>query len=99
MVRARATQRHFIQIATELDHELLAPEEQVPVSAIALQLQLQNDLDAFFESRIIQVQLDPELVSKAAAGPTRIRLRTSALQRLRPRSCSTMKRWCIRSPH
>ena len=35
-------------------------------------------LDAFFESRIIQVQLDPELVSKAAAGPTRIRLRTSA---------------------
>ena len=74
----REAARHFIQIAAELDHELLAPEEQVPVSAIALQLQLQNDLDAFFESRIIQVQLDPELVSKAAAGPTRIRLRTSA---------------------
>ncbi len=70
--------RHFIQIAAELDHELLAPEEQVPVSATALQLQLQSDLDAFFDARIIQVQLDPELVSKAAAGPTRIRLRTSA---------------------
>ena len=74
----REAARHFIQIASELDSELLAPEEQVPVSAIALQLQLQNDLDGFFESRIIQVQLDPELVSKAAAGPTRIRLRTSA---------------------
>lgn len=74
----RDAARHFIQIATELDHELLAPEEQVPVSATALQLQLQNDLDAFFESRIIQVQLDPQLVSKAAAGPNRIRLRTSA---------------------
>lgn len=74
----RDAARHFIQIAAELDHELLAPEEQVPVSSIALQLQLQNDLDAFFESRIIQVQLDPDLVSKAAAGPTRIRLRTSA---------------------
>ncbi|WP_270995498.1 tyrosine/phenylalanine carboxypeptidase domain-containing protein, partial [Listeria seeligeri] len=74
----REAARHFIQIAAELDHELLAPEEQVPVSAIALQLQLQNDLDAFFESRIIQGQLDPELVSKAAAGPTRIRLRTDA---------------------
>ncbi len=29
----RDAARHFIQIATELDHELLAPEEQVPVSA------------------------------------------------------------------
>ena len=74
----REAARHFIQIAQELDHELLAPEEQVPVSATALQLQLQSDLDAFFESRIISVQLDPELISKAAAGPTRIRLRTSA---------------------
>ena len=74
----RDAARHFIQIATELDHELLAPEEQVPVSSTALQLQLQQDLDAFFESRIIQVQLDPALVSKAAAGATRIRLRTSA---------------------
>ncbi|WP_313219377.1 flavohemoglobin expression-modulating QEGLA motif protein [Stenotrophomonas sp.] len=74
----REAARHFIQIAQELDHELLAPEEQVPVSATALQLQLQSDLDAFFESRIITVQLDPELISKAAAGPTRIRLRTSA---------------------
>jgi len=74
----RDAARHFIQIATELDHELLAPEEQVPVSATALQLQLQGDLDAFFEGRIIQVQLDPELVSKAAAGANRIRLRTSA---------------------
>ncbi|MDV3467577.1 flavohemoglobin expression-modulating QEGLA motif protein [Stenotrophomonas sp. C3(2023)] len=74
----RDAARHFIQIANELDHELLAPEEQVPVSATALQLQLQNDLDSFFEGRVIHVQLDPELVSKAAAGPTRIRLRTSA---------------------
>lgn len=74
----RDAARHFIQIAAELDHELLAPEEQVPVSATALQLQLQSDLDGFFDERIIQVQLDPELVSKAAAGPTRIRLRTSA---------------------
>jgi len=74
----REAARHFIQIANELDHELLAPEEQVPVSATALQLQLQADLDAFFDGRIIQVQLDPELVSKAAAGPTRIRLRAGA---------------------
>ena len=74
----REAARHFITIASELDHELLSPAETVPISATALQLQLQSDLDAFFESRIITVQLDPELISKAAAGPTRIRLRTSA---------------------
>ncbi len=36
----REAARHFIQIAAELDAELLAPEEQIPVSATALQLQL-----------------------------------------------------------
>ncbi|WP_024868566.1 flavohemoglobin expression-modulating QEGLA motif protein [Pseudoxanthomonas suwonensis] len=69
---------HFIQIAGELDHELLAPEEQVPVSATALALQLQGDLDEFFGSRVISVELDPELIAKAAAGATRIRLRAGA---------------------
>ena len=74
----REAARHFIQIAEELDHELLAPEEQVPVSATALQLQLQGDLDDFFDARVITVELDRELIAKAAAGATRIRLRTSA---------------------
>lgn len=74
----REAARHFIDIAQELDHELLAPEEQVPVSAVALQLQLQNDLDDFFDARVISVELDPALVAKAAAGATRIRLRSGA---------------------
>ncbi len=74
----REAARHFIQIARELDRELLAPEEQVPVSATALRLQLQADLDAFFESRVIRVELDPALLAKAAAGAHRIRLRTGA---------------------
>ncbi len=74
----REAARHFIQIAQELDHELLAPEEQVPVSATALQLQLQGDLDDFFGGRVIAVELDPALIAKAAAGATRIRLRSGA---------------------
>lgn len=74
----REAARHFIQIAGELDHELLSPEEQVPVSATALQLQLQADLDDFFDGRVITVELDPDLVAKAAAGATRIRLRHGA---------------------
>jgi uncharacterized protein (TIGR02421 family) len=74
----REAARHFIQIAGELDHELLAPEEQVPVSATALALQLQADLDGFFGARTIAVELDPQLIAKAAAGANRIRLRAGA---------------------
>lgn len=69
---------HFIAIADEFDRELMAPAEHIPLSAIALQLQLQGDLDRFFGSRVIDVVLDPDLIAKAAAGATRIRLRTCA---------------------
>ncbi len=74
----RDAARHFIAIANDLDRELLSPEEQVPVSATALQLQLQSDLDDFFDARVITVELDPDLIAKAAAGATRIRLRSGA---------------------
>ncbi|HZH44805.1 MAG TPA: flavohemoglobin expression-modulating QEGLA motif protein [Lysobacter sp.] len=70
--------RHFISIADELDHALLAPSEQIQISATSLRLQLQRDLDNYFDARVIEVQLDPELIAKAAAGATRIRLRTNA---------------------
>jgi len=74
----REAAHHFIDIANELDKELLAPEEQVQISATALQLQLQGALDDFFNERRIEVVLDPELIAKAAAGATRIRLRSGA---------------------
>jgi len=74
----RDAARHFIDIASELDRELLAPEEQVAISATALQLQLQNALDAFFGGRVIVVELDPDMIAKAAAGAYRIRLRSGA---------------------
>jgi uncharacterized protein (TIGR02421 family) len=74
----REAARHFIDIAGQLDRELLAPEEQVPVSATALRLQLQADLDDYFDGRVIEVVLDPDLIAKAAAGATRIRLRAGA---------------------
>ncbi len=74
----RDAARHFIDIANDLDRELLAPSEQVSISATALQLQLQSDLDDFFNERMIEVVLDPQLIAKAAAGATRIRLRSGA---------------------
>src|SRR5688500_2686225 len=74
----REAARHFIDIANELDRELLAPSETVLISATALQLQLQSSLDDFFDQRVIEVVLDPDLIAKAAAGATRIRLRHGA---------------------
>jgi uncharacterized protein (TIGR02421 family) len=74
----REAARHFIDIADELDRELLAPSECVSISATALQLQLQAALDDFFDRRVIEVVLDPDLIAKAAAGATRIRLRHGA---------------------
>ena len=74
----RVAAAHFIEIANELDSELLAPQENITISAISLQLQLQSQLDQFFGERVIQVELDPDMIAKAAAGATRIRLRTSA---------------------
>lgn len=74
----REAARHFIGIANELDHDLLAPEEEIAISAPVLQLQLQGDLDRFFGSRVISVELDPHMIAKAAAGAYRIRLRAGA---------------------
>lgn len=74
----REAAHHFIDIANELDRELLAPSECVAISATALQLQLQATLDDFFDRRVIEVVLDPDLIAKAAAGATRIRLRHGA---------------------
>ena len=74
----RDAARHFIAIADELDRELLHPSEDVRISAVALQLQLQGELDRFFGTRMIEVVLDPDMIAKAAAGAERIRLRAGA---------------------
>lgn len=67
--------RHFIHIADALDPGLLAEAE---IDAPTLQTQLQTDLDTFFGERVIAVELDPEMIAKAAAGAFRLRLRADA---------------------
>ena len=74
----REAAQHFINIAEELDHELMSPAETVEISAVALQLQLQRELDDYFDGRVISVETDPNMLAKAAAGATRIRLRSTA---------------------
>ncbi len=74
----REAANHFLRVADDFDRELIAPAEQVEISATALSLRLQAELDDFFDGRIIGVELDSELIAKAAAGATRIRLRAGA---------------------
>ncbi len=66
--------RHFIEIADEYSSD--APLEEVlqEIPADALRIDLQQQLDAFFGAGTIKVETDPNLIAKAAAGATRIRL-------------------------
>lgn len=68
---------HFIGLAGELDQEILTSEADYCIPAETLQAELQAQLDAFFHSHKIDVEIDPDLIAKAAAGPTRIRLRSA----------------------
>lgn len=69
--------RHFISIADELDHEVLANEADYCIPADVLRSDLQEQLDAFFGAGTVRVEVDENLISKAAAGATRIRLRSA----------------------
>ncbi|MEO7199368.1 MAG: flavohemoglobin expression-modulating QEGLA motif protein [Dokdonella sp.] len=67
---------HFINLANELDHEIRIENEEYCIPPAILREELQQQLDAFFGSGVIRVELDPELIAKAAAGANRIRLRS-----------------------
>jgi uncharacterized protein (TIGR02421 family) len=69
--------RHFVDLADELDQELRGYEPAFVLSAEQVQVELQEQIDNFFGKDKIRVELDPNLIAKAAASPTRIRLRTN----------------------
>lgn len=69
--------RHFISLADELDHEVLAREADYCIPADVLREELQGQLDSFFGREVVRVEVDDQLISKAAAGATRIRLRSA----------------------
>lgn len=66
---------HFIGLADELDGGQVVEDADYCLSAEVMQEELQRTLDGFFHSHHISVEVDPELIAKAAAGATRIRLR------------------------
>ena len=69
--------QHFINLANELDQELSGLEPAYVLSAERVRDELQEQIDAFFGTDVIRVELDPNLIAKAAASSTRIRLRTN----------------------
>lgn len=68
--------RHFISLADELTPELAGAEAEYCLTAEVMRDELQHEIDAFFIHDRVVVEIDPELTAKAAAGPTRIRLRS-----------------------
>ena len=69
--------QHFVSLADELDQELRSYEAGYVLSAEQVQVELQDQIDTFFGKDKVRVELDPTLIAKAAASPTRIRLRTN----------------------
>jgi uncharacterized protein (TIGR02421 family) len=69
--------RHFIAIADEFVNAGALDESSEPIPADRLRVELQEQLDAFFGAGIVRVETDPDLIAKAAAGATRIRLRSA----------------------
>ncbi len=69
--------QHFVHLADDMDQELRLFEPAAVVSAETLRDELQHDINAFFTDHEVRVELDPALISKAAASPTRIRLRAN----------------------
>jgi uncharacterized protein (TIGR02421 family) len=69
--------RHFIALADEFISAGALDEVTESIEADQLQRELQVELDAFFGPDVVRVETDPQLIAKAAAGATRIRLRSA----------------------
>jgi uncharacterized protein (TIGR02421 family) len=69
--------RHFIVLADEFMSKGAINETPEWIEADELRIELQQQLDAFFGDDVVRVETDPELIAKAAAGATRIRLRSA----------------------
>ncbi|HSE13625.1 MAG TPA: flavohemoglobin expression-modulating QEGLA motif protein [Rudaea sp.] len=69
--------RHFIELADELNREIVTSYADYCIPVEILREDLQKIISAFFTHHEVKVEIDADLIAKAAAGPTRIRLRSS----------------------
>lgn len=68
---------HFVVLADELDGDLADPDAVASLSPEQVRSQMQAAIDAVFVGHPVSVQVDPDLVAKAAAGARRVRLRAN----------------------
>jgi len=66
---------HFLDAARELQGEDVDFESEYCIPATTMRDELQSDIDTLFGAGVVRVDVDPHLAAKAAAGPSRIRLR------------------------
>jgi uncharacterized protein (TIGR02421 family) len=69
--------QHFIAIADEYNSGTPLDEIETQIPAELLRIELKQRLDGFFGVDAVKVEVDPDLIAKAAAGATRIRLRSA----------------------
>ncbi|HET6911974.1 MAG TPA: flavohemoglobin expression-modulating QEGLA motif protein [Rhodanobacteraceae bacterium] len=70
--------RYFLSIAEKLGDGLAADtDDDEVIPAHELREEVQREVDGFFGAGVVKVELDDDLTAKAAAGATRIRLRSS----------------------
>ena len=69
----------FIVLADELSGSLSDPDADPVIPAETIRAELQASIDGVFDRHRVEVVLDPDLVAKAAAGASRVRLRTGSL--------------------
>jgi uncharacterized protein (TIGR02421 family) len=67
--------QHFISAADDVLGNDQLGEPDYCLSAEIIKVELESKLDEVFFNHKVRVEVDPDLVAKAAAGPTRIRLR------------------------
>ncbi|MFA7541343.1 MAG: tyrosine/phenylalanine carboxypeptidase domain-containing protein, partial [Lysobacterales bacterium] len=74
---------HFVVLADELDGGVAGnftdPDAVASLTPEQVRGQMQADIDAVFVEHPVSVQVDPDLVAKAAAGASRVRLRANTL--------------------
>lgn len=69
---------HFVVLADELDADIIDPDSEAVLPAEMVQAELQATVDRVFPNHHVEVQLDPDLIAKAAAGSARVRLRSGS---------------------
>lgn len=68
--------QHFIDVTAEYMKETILHDDDYCLSAEILQGEMSARLDEVFDEHKVAVVIDPDMASKAAAGATRIRLRS-----------------------